>query len=299
MNKQFYRTVPFNSEKNYYIKKDKVENEKYLFVLACTGGARHGDYFRGSSYSSPSTWRTADYFLRRMRKQILFAACSSVAYHFDGTGGSLVFEHENYRVQSNNDFGMPASSNFSCLNSKNPKFDIQILIDGLKVGLTRAFSEFGIEKVYAVLTPFAYKVAFASAVEQLGVWDKVVLFDVKTMGASTFFIKLFPCFVRNDFKYTGIINNEFLLYGSGDLHKPVTDPSFEYWKFSSYKETFPFNVSKMFLSVDNNHLDYYPILLEDEGNYSSQQLIDLYQFPIFTPYSFKYFEKLDSIHRRM
>jgi len=273
-----YRNSPtWNVEKNYYIKKDSVSDEAILFVLPCTGGARYGDYFHGSSYSSPCSWRTADFQFRKFRKDILFAACSSVAYHFDPTGGSLVFEHENDRVKSNNDFGMPASSKFSCYNGKNPCFDINILIEGLKEGLTRAFTEFKIKNIFAILTPLAYKVAFSTAVTELKLWDKVVLCDIKRMGATNFFIKLFLVFRVLKFKYTGIFSSSPVSFTT--IHKPVTEKRFEYWNIPEYFEELPFPLYKIWIESEGK-TDYF-LILEEHKDLPISELLLLYQFPIF------------------
>lgn len=216
-----------------------------------------------------------------------------MAYHFDPKGGSLVFEHENDRVKSEKDFGMPASSLFSCVNDQRFKFDIEILIKGLKEGLLRTL-EFGIEKIFVVLTPFAYKVAFSTAVEELNLWDRVALFDVKTQGASSFFIKLFPLFYRLEFSQMGIFNSSYLLYLKGEQHKPVTQKRFEYWNYSVYHPEFPFTITKLLLKI-NNKIDYFPILKED-SHLTAQQLIDLYHLPVFEPFEFVGFDDLNKLH---
>jgi len=276
--KVVYRNNPtWNVEKNYYIKKDSVLDEHILFVLPCTGGARFGDYFHGSSYSSPCSWRTADYQFRNFRKDILFAACSSVAYHFDPTGGSLVFEHENNRVKSTNDFGMPASTKFSCYNSKNPLYDINILIDGLKEGLNRAFNEFKIKNIFAILTPLAYKVAFSTAVTESNLWDKVVLCDIKRMGATNFFIKLFFVFRVLEFKYTGIFSSSPVSFTT--VHKPVTEKRFEYWNIPEYFEELPFPLCKLWIESEGK-TDYF-LILEEHKDLPILELLRVYQFPIF------------------
>lgn len=244
--------------------------KKILLVLPCNAGASKGNYFESGRFPYyANNWRKSDTWLRNLRDQIYFAAHSSVEFYFPDGNGAFVFEHENQRVCSTDDKGVPYMKEFSY--DDKSQFYIPKMVKDLEHGLNRAINDYKFEKIICINTPLAYKTAFYKAVENLGLWNKVTMMDSK-VGTLGFFVKMVNLILYKD--VPGILWYPKFSYKFNDKTKIPLEYRYDYSKI--YKNLQDMIVLKNIKGKTFNH--FCPVYKEHE-NLSMPELIDLYRLP--------------------
>lgn len=253
-----------------YIRKSEVTDEKILLVLPCNAGASKGNYFESGKFPYyANNWRKSDMWLRNLRKDIYFAAHSSVEFYFPDGNGAFVFEHENQRVCSSVDKGVPYMKEFSY--NDNALFYIPKMVKDLEHGLHRAFNQYNFSKIICIDTPLAYKTSFCRAVSNLNLWDKVTMIDSK-VGTLGFFVKMVNLILYKDLP--GILWYPKFSYS---FNKNTTIPAeYRYDQTDQYKNLQDIIFLKNVKGKTFNH--FCPIYKEHK-DLSMTELIELYKLP--------------------
>lgn len=269
-NNQFIDIKPDFYHKTTYIQKSEVTDEKILLILPCNSGARFGNYFLGGTYPyMKNNWRKCDIWLRNIRSDIYFSAHSSVEFYFPDGNGAIVFEHENTRVCSSDDKGVPIQHEFT-YDDIDGKFSIRKMVDDLKIGFNRA-KEYGFTKIISILTPLAYKTTFVKAVDELDMWDMVTMIDSR-VGTVDYFMKFINMLLIHDI--TGILYKDTYSY-TYHLKTPIPE-EFKFNTHAKYINVDTFSTDRKMVGHKFNH--NLPIH-NDDLDKSIEELIDLYRLP--------------------
>lgn len=160
------------------------EQAQALLILPCNAAACVGNYFRAEVYrkSGWNTWREADWLLRdlRLEGQVAFAAVDSSILETapEDPRGAIVLETEMHRAKSpdGEDWGAPSwrwfrptrAGRWAALEELT-----EVLIRGV-----RRVEGLGIPHVLALVNPRAYFLALAAAVEECGLLDRWIPFQI-------------------------------------------------------------------------------------------------------------------------
>lgn len=270
---EFIGIKPDLYSKMTYIQKSEVTDERILLILPCNSGARFGNYFLGGSYPyMKNNWRKCDIWLRNIRSDIYFAAHSSVEFYFPDGNGAIVFEHENNRVCSTDDKGVPVQHEFT-YEDDSTKFSINKMVSDLKLGLHRA-KLYGFTKIIAILTPLAYKTSFIKAVDELNMWDMVTMFDSR-VGTVDYFMKYINMILIHDI--TGILYKDKFSY---TYHNKTPIPTeFKFNTHSMYRNVNEFSTD---LQMSGNKFKHLLPIHKDDSDKCIDELIQLYRLPYNT-----------------
>lgn len=257
-------------DKLVYIRKSEVTDEKILLVLPCNAGASKGNYFESGRFPYyANNWRKADTWLRNLRKDIYFAAHSSVEFYFPDGNGAFVFEHENQRVCSTDDKGVPYMKEFSY--SDKSLFYIPKMVKDLEKGLDRAVNQYKFKKVICIDTPLAYKTSFYKAVNNLNLWDSVTMMDSK-VGTLGFFVKMVNLILYKDLP--GILWYPKFSYS---FNNNTTIPEeYRYDKANLYINLQDHIILK---NVKGKHFSHFCPVYKEHENLSLKELTELYKLP--------------------
>lgn len=257
-------------DKLVYIRKSEVTDEKILLVLPCNAGASKGNYFESGRFPYyANNWRKADTWLRNLRKDIYLAAHSSVEFYFPDGNGAFVFEHENQRVCSSDDKGVPYMKEFSY--DDKSLFYIPKMVKDLEKGLDRALNQYKFKKVICIDTPLAYKTSFYKAVSNLNLWDKVTMMDSK-VGTLGFFVKMVNLILYKDL--SGILWYPKFSYSF--TNNTTIPEEYRYDKTNTYINL----QDHIFLkNVKGKHFNHFCPVYKEHKDLSLKELTELYKLP--------------------
>jgi hypothetical protein len=153
--------------------------------------------------------------------------------------GSIVFEWEMDRIRSEVDEGIPDQNSFKTRENQNilkKRGDVLELAEYIKVGLARTFNDYKFEVIFAHLAPIVYRMAFAKAVNDLKLWDRVCLLDFRSMLTGVVARNIFRYWLINGKQERGILDIKF-------LHKLARAETFEncypevqFWNYEAYHQ---------------------------------------------------------------
>lgn len=261
-------------DKLIYIRKTEKTDEKVLLILPCNAGASKGNYFEAGTFPYlNNNWRKADKWLRNLRTDIYIAAHSSVEFYFPDGNGAFVFEHENHRVCSSDDKGVPVMSEFSYYDQN--LFYIPKMVNDLKKGFDRALNQYNFEKIIIIETPLAYKTSMAKAINDLGIHEQVTMIDSR-VGTVDFFLKMINVILYKDL--SGILYHPNFSYKFSE--KCEIPDEYRYDKYDYYKNILDYVDLIRINGHDFSHL--LPVYKKDSDKTLSE-LIEIYKLPYKTP----------------
>ena len=169
----------------------KYSGESTLLVLPCNAGGPTGSYFRGNN--GHNLWTHCAYYLKEWRDDLVFMAVDNAVCWLPGRDdglGSGEFEWEVSRACSPEDYGIPTANRFDAAK-------MVLFVESLRI-ICQRIKDYGFTRVFAILTPSAYRTAFmkAAEIEKL----PVALFSAGRCGVANVAAQILRCLLLTDYQ---------------------------------------------------------------------------------------------------
>ena len=230
--------------------KTHYHGERTLIVLPCNAGGPLGNYY----HYRWSLWRQVSYYTREWCSDTILMAIDNAVCWMPGRDdglGAAEMEFEMSRCISPDDYGVPYADRFDADKMK-------LFVDSLCVTCER-IKEYGFTRVFAIVTPLAYRTAFLAATTRTNL--SVAVFKVARCGMANVAAQMLRCLLLLD---SPVEESELLTHPIFDKGK-FPQPRVE-WKVPNVLLTLPVvDLGDLIVQVKGKRATYYVLSCELEG----------------------------------